>query len=89
MKMVEKKEDLKIEPIIKEKEKQKENIKKIVLDVIDKGLLDLRRGGLLATVLAMNDQDGKCGCRDVCSCHAGCVCSQIQGYEGLVTKERI
>lgn len=90
--MAEKKE---IDPIIEEKEKQKDYIKKLVLDVIDKGILDLRRGGLLATVLASNDQDGKCGCRDVCSCHSGCVCARIdladliQVREGLVHGDRI
>jgi hypothetical protein len=74
IKVPEYKQEPNVDPTIKEKEDKKENIKKIVLDVIDRGLLDLRRGGLLAFLLAANDQDGKCGCRDVCSCHSGCLC---------------
>ena len=62
------------DPVELQKLEKAAAVKRLVIDVIDKGMIDLRRGGLLAALLAMDDQDGKCGCRDVCGCHDGCVC---------------
>jgi len=81
--MAERKSATNVDVIEQQKAEKAANIKRLVIDVIDKGLIDIRRGGLLAAVLAMDDQDGKCGCRDVCGCKSGCVCS-VEDFQQAV-----
>jgi len=58
--------------------------KKFLIEIIDKGILDMKRASLFAAFIAMDDQDGKCGCRDVCGCKAGCLCTVSRPQEQIM-----
>lgn len=47
--------------------------KNLLIDVLDKGAVNLREFGTLASALAASDDDGKCFCRGICSCKEVCV----------------
>lgn len=49
-----------------------EHAKKIVIDVLDKGILGLNEVGRLAIDLADVAPDGRCGCKGDCGCWKVC-----------------
>jgi hypothetical protein len=56
-----------------------EHARKIVIEVLDKGILGLHEAGTLAIDLSRRSAEvgacgchGKCGCKDVCGCHSSC-----------------
>jgi hypothetical protein len=64
-----------IESSLKIKDKRQSAAQDLVIEVLEKGLLDLRRAGILALLLS----DGgttpprvDCGCRTVCGCKDVC-----------------
>ena len=62
--------------------------RKIVIEVIEKGLLDLKRTGLLALVLSdAGAPRADCGCRIVCGCHDSC--PALGDLEQILDKEKI
>jgi hypothetical protein len=51
---------------------------KIVIEVLEKGLLDLRHAGILAHLLWRADTDkDNCGCVGVCDCKSACGCKAV------------
>jgi hypothetical protein len=65
------------------KKKTVEQKKKLGIELIDKGLLDMQRGGLLTNIRAMGNKEAvgcgcacQGGCNDKCGCGNLCGCSK-------------
>ncbi len=63
----------------KYKEKYEANARQVMIEVLDKGLLDLEGIGSLAGALgdvgnSLEDGDSVCTCRSDCSCKSVCGC---------------
>lgn len=47
--------------------------RRLVIEVLDKGLLTIGEAGMLARLLSSSGSDVKCGCKDVCDgCRGRC-----------------
>ncbi len=67
----------------KYREKYEANARQVMIEVLDKGLLDLEGIGSLADALnAMDTSDTRCGCIKNCGCDSKCGDPRIDNYLG-------
>ena len=55
--------------------RETESAKKIIIEILEKGQIDLKRAGLIAYLLDPLASDGNCGCIGRCDCRSKCPCA--------------